>query len=280
MLISLAVAAVAGPVVGFAQTTMSAPAQFETASIRVNRSGMNGGGIGNTPGGRLVARNQSVEDLVRFAYGLEFTIEGLVLGVPDSVRSERYDIEAKAGGNPNHEELQSMMRTLLADRFKLKAHPEAKQFSVYALVIANRDGKLGPKIRPASAVESKFCDSLDAATEPQNPGYNPDGTRRCAASGRGGMTFRARPISDLAGMLGELVGRPVIDRTGLKGRYDIDLDASLDWDHLVTAGPSDTIGVNSVIFVALQEQLGFKLESARAAVETIVIDSVQRASEN
>jgi uncharacterized protein (TIGR03435 family) len=254
--------------------------QFEVASIRVNRSGMNGGGIGNTAGGRLVARNQSVEDLVRFAYGLEFTIEGLVSGVPDSVRSERYDIEAKAGGNPNQKQMQSMMRALLEDRFKLKAHPQSKQLSVYALVVANRNGKLGPKVRPASTDESRFCDSFDAATEPAHPDYDAEGNRRCSASGRGGMTFRARPLSDVAGMLAELVGRPVIDRTGLKGRYDIDLKATLDWDHVVTAGPSDTVGVNSVIFVELQEQLGFKLESTRASVETIVIDSVQPASEN
>jgi len=274
MLVSLAVAAAA-----LAQTATSLPEQFEVASIRVNRSGMNGGGIGN-PAGRLVARNQSLEDLVRFAYGLEFTIEGLVSGVPDSLRSERYDIEAKTAGNANQKQLQSMMRALLADRFKLKAHPESKQLPVYALVIANRDGKLGPKMRPASTDESKYCDSFDAATEPAHPGYNSDGTRRCIASGRGGMTFRARPISDLVGMLAELVGRPVIDRTGLKGRYDVDLNATLNWDHLITAGPPDTVGVNSAIFTVLQEQLGFKLESTRAAVETIVIDSVQRATEN
>jgi uncharacterized protein (TIGR03435 family) len=254
--------------------------QFEVVSIRVNRSGMNGGGIGTTAGGRLVARNQSVEGLVQYAYGLQFAIEGLVSGIPNSVKSERYDIEAKAGGNPNRKELQSMMRALLADRFKLKAHTASKQLPVYALVLANRNGKLGPKIQPASAAESKFCDSFDAAAEPEHPGYDAGGNRRCGASGRGGMTFRARPLADVAGMLGELVGRPVIDRTGLKGRYDIDLKATLDWEHMVTSGPSDTLGVNSGIFVELQEQLGLKLEATRAAVETIVIDSVERASEN
>jgi uncharacterized protein (TIGR03435 family) len=87
-------------------------------------------------------------------------------------------------------------------------------------------------------------------------------------------------MSDVAGMLSELVGRPVIDRTGLKGRYDIDLDATLNWDHLVAPGPSDLVGVNSVIFTALQEQLGLKLDSSRAPVEIIVIDSAERPSEN
>lgn len=263
----------AGAVVAFA-------GQFEVVSIRVNKSGMDGGGIGNTAGGRLVAHNQSVEGLVRYAYGMKFAIEGLVSGVPDSLRSVRYDIEAKSGGNPNQQQLQSMMRALLAGRFKLRAHSASKQLPVYALVLANRNGRLGPKIRPASAEESKLCDSFDAAAEPEHPGYDADGNRRCGASGRGGMTFRARPLSDVAGFVAELVGRPVIDRTDLKGRYDIDFKATLDWDHMVTAGPADTVGVNSVIFVELQEQLGIKLESTRAAVETIVIDSVQRASEN
>jgi uncharacterized protein (TIGR03435 family) len=94
------------------------------------------------------------------------------------------------------------------------------------------------------------------------------------------MKVRARPLSEVTGMLSELLDRPVIDRTGLKGRYDIDLDATLDWDHLATGGPTDTIGANSVIFTALQEQLGLRLESTRAPVETIVIDSAERPSEN
>jgi uncharacterized protein (TIGR03435 family) len=254
--------------------------QFEVASIRVNTSPLNGGGIGMTGGGRFVARNQSLEDLVKFAYGLEFGIEGSVSGIPDALRSLRYDIEAKAGGNANQEQLRSMMSALLADRFKLKVHRESKQLSAYALVLASRDGKLGTKVRPVSADESKYCDVFDASTEPAPPGFNADGTRRCSASGRGGMTLRARPISNLAGMLAELVGRPVIDRTGLKGRYDVDLNATLDWDHLISAGPPDTVGVNAAIFVVLQEQLGFKLESTRVPVETIAVDSVQRASEN
>lgn len=81
-------------------------------------------------------------------------------------------------------------------------------------------------------------------------------------------------------MLHELVGRVVIDRTGLSGRFDADLDASLNWDHLVGGAPSDLLGGNAVIFTTLREQLGLKLEPARGAVRTIVIDSVERPTEN
>jgi uncharacterized protein (TIGR03435 family) len=95
-------------------------------------------------------------------------------------------------------------------------------------------------------------------------------------SSRGGIKLRGRPLDDLARLLGELVGRPVIDRTGLGQRFDADLTAALNWDHLVLGGPSDTLGVNAVIFTALQEQLGLKLEATRGPVRTLVIDSVEK----
>ena len=77
-------------------------------------------------------------------------------------------------------------------------------------------------------------------------------------------------------MLGELVGRTVIDRTGLDQRFDADLNAALNWDHLALGGVSDTLGINAMIFTALQEQLGLKLQAARGAVRTIVIDSIEK----
>jgi uncharacterized protein (TIGR03435 family) len=94
------------------------------------------------------------------------------------------------------------------------------------------------------------------------------------------MRLRGRPISDLADALAEVVSRPVIDKTGLKGRFDVDPDVNVNWDHLVTSAPADVSGPNREIFVALQEQLGLKSESTRGPVRTIVIDSAEKLSAN
>jgi uncharacterized protein (TIGR03435 family) len=172
-----------------------------------------------------------------------------------------------------------MLRSLLADRFKLRLHEETKDLPVYALTLAGNDGKTGPNLKPTAADESAHCASLEAGP-PAAPEFRADGAKRCAASFRGGLKLRGRPIGDLTEMLHELVGRTVLDRTGLTGRFDADLDAVLNWDHLVGAVTSDLLGSNAVIFTALREQLGLKLEPSRGAVRTIVIDSVERPTEN
>jgi uncharacterized protein (TIGR03435 family) len=225
--------------------------------------------------GRLLASNTTVEELVRFAYGIEPGDKESVSGGPRWAGSDRFRVEAKAEGKASSTQLRSMLQSLLADRFQLKVHDEMRQRDVYALIVARTDRRFGAGLKPTAAEESAHCASLEAEPLPA-PEWLPDGTRRCSASFRGGMKLRGRPLTDLADMLGELVGRPVTNRTGLTQRFDADLDGAFNWDHLVGGGVSDTLGSNAVIFTALQEQLGLKLEPARGPVRTIVIDSVER----
>ena len=261
------------------QTPAAESARFDAASIKPSTlSAVVGSGFQIT-NGHLLARNTTVEDLVRFAYGLEPGDRESISGGPRWTRSDRFQVEGKAEGRATPDALSAMLRSLLAERFKLRLHEETKELPVYALTLAGNDGKTGPNLKPTAADESAHCASLEADPLAARE-FNPDGTKRCAASFRGGLKLRGRPIGDLAEMLHELVGRAVIDRTGLSGRFDADLAAALNWDHLVGGAPSDLFGSNAVIFTALREQLGLKLEPSRGAVRTIVIDSVERPTEN
>jgi len=256
------------------RSSATTTARFDAASVKPSRlDAVVGGGFRIEPG-HFMANNSTVEGLVRFAYGLELGDKEAVAGGPAWMRSDRFEIDGKGDGT-TLSALQAMVRSLLADRFKLRVHEERREREVYALTLARSDGRFAPGLRPTAPDEAAHCAAResDPAAAPE---FTPDGMKRCAASFRGGMKLRGRPLADLTEMLGELVGRTVIDRTGLDQRFDVDLNATLDWDHLAGGGSSDILGTNAVIFTALREQLGLKLESARGAVRTIVIDSVEK----
>jgi uncharacterized protein (TIGR03435 family) len=252
----------------------TATRRFDAASVKPSRrDALAGGGFRIEPG-HFLADNTTVEALVRFAYGLEFGEKEAVAGGPAWLRSDRFQVEAR-GEATTASALEAMVRSLLADRFKLRLHEEKRDREVYVLTLVRRDGTFGPALRPTSPAEAAHCAAIESHP-PATPEITPDGLKRCAASFRGGMKLRGRPLADLTDMLGELVERTVIDRTGLDQRFDADLDAALNWDHLAGGASSDIAGTNAVIFTALREQLGLKLESGRDAVRTIVIDSVER----
>jgi uncharacterized protein (TIGR03435 family) len=179
--------------------------------------------------------------------------EDEIEGGPAWMDSDRWDIAAKAG-SPTAAML-PMIRTLLADRFKLVTHHETRELPVYELVLARRDGRLGPSMRPSTG-QSRFQQRI------------------------GVLTGSAVPINILVTTLANagLVRRAVIDRTGLSGTYDIELHWGVD----IPAGrgidvpPSDAPS----IFTAVQEQLGLKLESTKGSVDVLVIDHVERPAED
>jgi uncharacterized protein (TIGR03435 family) len=264
----------AGSAVPQVKSPATVTARFDAASVKPSRlDAVVGGGFRIEPG-HFMANNTTVEGLVRFAYGLELGDKEAVAGGPPWMRSDRFEIDGK-GDATTVSALEAMVRSLLADRFKLRLHEEKRERDAYALTLARSDGKLAPGLRPTAPDEAEHCAAREADPAAA-PEFTPDGMRRCAASFRGGMKLRGRPLSDLTEMLGELVGRTVIDRTGLDQRFDANLDATLDWDHLAGGGSSDILGANAVIFTALRDQLGLKLESARAPVRTIVIDAVEK----
>ena len=159
-----------------------------------------------------------------------------------------------------------MLRTLLKDRFTLVTHTETRELPIYALVLARPDRRFGEQLR----VSSVDCVALEAeshkagGTPPPAPGAGP----RCGiSSGTGRIQASARLMTDVARALSNTTGRAVVDKTGLDGRYDLELR----WNE-TEEGPS--------LFTAVQEQLGLKLEPQRGPVDVLVIDSAERPTED
>lgn len=262
-----------------ARAQVASKRTFAVATIKPSRPDENGVAMGRSPSGDFKAINQTLQNLVSFAYTGDMVDLGLVSGGPAWVKSARFDIHAKADGAVPASALSAMLQDLLSERFKLKVHVETKQLPVYALVLADRSGKLGPNIYPVSPEEGAYCDSWQITLPDKEPERGKDGFSRCSGSARGGVRLRGSRVSALDEFLGELLGRRVIDRTGLQGRYDIDLFVELNWDHIVEGGPADDIN-NGAVFAALKDQIGLKVESTRGPVRTIIIDSAERPSEN
>ena len=190
--------------------------------------------------------------VIRLAYA---PIQEFV-GGPGWIESDRYDIVAKAEGTPTRPQLQLMLRSLLADRFKLVVHKETREKPAYALVLARPDGKLGPALRKS-----------EVDCSPANRDKAPKGACGFRA-GQGLITSRSATMEMLASEL-IMTGRLVLDRTGLTGAYELDLR----WT-------PDEFETGAALVTALREQLGLKLEAIRAPVEVIVVDKAERPSEN
>ncbi len=219
---------------------------FEAASIKPNHSGSGSSGD-NTQGGRVTITNESLKELIQTAFDVkDFQIEG----APGWVGTERYDIVATTGkpGGITDGDFRLLMQSLLANRFAFRFHRETKQLTVYSLALA----KGGPKMTEHTGAAGSSSNTSGGAA-----------TRTMKVTG---MTM---PM--LAKRLERQVGRTVNDMTGLAGAYDF----TLEWSPEQT---SDSTLPS--IFTALQEQVGLKLDSAKGPVEIIVIDSVERASEN
>jgi uncharacterized protein (TIGR03435 family) len=309
VLVAIGVAAVAGPVVygllniprvrAQSTQTSAAPsaASFEVAAIKPNRSGdwrvMMRSGAGG-----FRATGMWVRHLIAIAYDVR---DFQVTGGPSWINSERYDIQAKEPDSvvakmqklsqDQREELfRSMVQSLLADRFKLKVGTQTKELPAYALVVA----KGGPKLQAAKS-DADF------------KGPEGQGQRGKMSFGMGDLTIPDAPLSMFARMLSLQLGRAVLDQTGLEGNYDF----TLKWtpgqgEEMIGMGPggggpgpgrgmvgtgvgdggpqlgspppSDMSGPS--IFTAIQEQLGLKLKPSKAPAEVLVVEHVERPTEN
>jgi uncharacterized protein (TIGR03435 family) len=267
----------------------------EVASVRPNKS-TETRGVRLQPGGRFTAVGIPLRDLIRIAYGLQtLLLPGQIVGGPDWLGSDRFDIVAKAeqdfgpppseGGPPK--ELLAMLRTLLEDRFKVKVHIETRELPIYALVMARSDRRLGPQLRSSAGdcVRPGSVPARDNAAPPRAP----DATRFCGnirnnltgvVSGTGvtmeqwATTLATFPI----------VSRVVRDRTGLSGEFDLHLEfvpvflQNPNPDGAPVPNPQANSGAN--LFTALQEQLGLKLDSQKGPVDVLVIDRAEKPSED
>jgi uncharacterized protein (TIGR03435 family) len=254
------------------QTVAPLP-EFEAVSIKPNKSGDVRAAFHPSPGGRLSATNVTAKALIEWAFGVrDFQLSG----EPGWADSERFDVVAKSDGNPRYDfikpELETMFRGVLAERFKLTVHRETKELPVYSLVVA----KNGPKIH---AVDEGDCPEVPT---PQNP------CRSLRSNQFGQLTAIKAPMPALALVLVGFARRVVVDKTGLQGSYSY----TLDWKKYLQppqlppgADPAvpiamDPASLEAAIATALEEQLGLKLESGKGPVEMIVVDHLERPSEN
>jgi bla regulator protein blaR1 len=248
----------------------TARSTFEVATVKPNRSGLPNTNFGLQPGGRFSATNAPLREIIRMAYGVP---DLQIVGAPDWIRAERFDIVAKANGNPPVQEVLLMLRTLLADRFRLAVHNEKREVPIYALVLARPDRGLGPRLRPAATDCAAIMAAARNGVPPPSSNRILCGTRvRPGVLAVGGLT-----MSGIASAFWPLVSRIVVDRTELQGNFDLDLDFAPDsaagGQGVSNEPPS--VSQAASIFTAVQEQLGLKLESTRGPVEVLVIDRVE-----
>ena len=202
-------------------------------------------------GDRFSLDDQTVSRLIAFAWAIN---QNQIVDAPGWLRDEHYDIDGKtsAEADPTVPEQQQMIRKLLADRFGLSFHREKRELSVYALVVA----KGGPKLAPAA--------HPDAQPGQHNEGHGMQTTR----------SFTSAAISDFVLTMQFFLDRPLVDQTGLTGRYDFELTYTY-----ADASASDP-DAPPPLFTALQEQLGLKFQPTKALTEVLVVDHVERPSPN
>jgi uncharacterized protein (TIGR03435 family) len=233
---------------------------FEVASIHPNDTpGRIGFVLVNIQGDHYYARKVTPLDLIKFAYRLQVR---QVIGLPSWASEKTYDISAvmQPEGHPSGDQLRLMLQKFLADRFKLAAHIDQRIMPVYALTVAKSGSKLKPSDSP-----------------------NVHDLERPAT---GGMEFilYGSPTSGYANYLQQaLVDRPVIDQTGLTGKYDFDVTFMPDetmFGGRFRASPESLATAAPDFFTAIQEQLGLKLTPEKASATALVVDHIGQPSEN
>jgi len=263
-----------GPVA--AQSAAPSAKVFDVASVRANSSGTNQTSMNRTANGVTIG-NLPLRAIIQFAYGI--SQPSRLLGAPGWISTERFDIVAR-GTVDGLDDFRAMMQALLADRFRLSTHTEQRSVPVYTLVLARSDGRLGPSLKPSS----RECTPAGSGGRGGLSSIVPDASAAgCGlrSSGPGELDFVGVPITTLTSLLSLSQGRPVIDRTGLTGNYDIHLlfapDAQTPERAIDATPPLDG---RPSIFTATQEQLGLKLEAGNEPQEVLVIDRVSRPDDN
>jgi uncharacterized protein (TIGR03435 family) len=269
---------------------------FEVASIKpaapqamARLQGSVEGGPGTPAPDRIQFTDMPLKVLIMRAYDVQrFQVSG-----PSWMDSQRFDIIAKVPAGATKEDARIMLQNLLADRFKLKLHKESKEAAIYELVVA----KGGLKLK--EAMQTAAAPAQDAGGPPPAPLRGKDGLMRtphgqlgiqATAKGRMRMQGEAATMARLTEVLGMVVGRPVFDKTGLAGTYDVTLDFSPEGMGPGPKGsapgegggnpaeaPRESNDSGATIFTALQEQLGLKLESRKGPLDLWVVERVEKA---
>lgn len=278
---NLALIAAAVCACGFVYAQAPPQVAFDVASIRPTPPNPPVTTMGERPGGRWSPRNVTVLMILGRAFR-EHALPGLIVGGAGWVAERRFDIDATTDRPVTPAQYPQMIRQLLIDRFKLKTHVETRPVDVYSLVVARSDGRLGPRLRPASAECTK---ELEAARELERawragliaPGPEPKRCNVKVGLSNGLMRITGgRSMSELAAELQQWTELKVVDRTGLRGDYD----AELEFDFRATLSAANADPGKPSVFTAVQEQLGLRLRRSREPVDVLVIDAIEMPSEN
>lgn len=234
---------------------------FEVATIKLSPPDQQGKAFRIMPGGQFQTMNTTLSDLISFAYGMH---PKQVINAPDWFDKDKFDIVGKpdAEGIPDTAQVNTMLQKLLVSRFQLTFHKDTRELSVYEIVPA----KDGPKLA-ATAVQGGNL-----------PGF---GIR-----GLGDIVVRNATMADFAGFMQTTVlDKPVVDHTGLTGKYDFELKWTPDQSQFESFGgvrtpPADTADAPPDLYTAIQQQLGLKINSTKAPTEVMVIGSATKPTAN
>jgi uncharacterized protein (TIGR03435 family) len=256
-----------------ASITLVAQPKFDVASVKP-AAPTAPGFVRPQPGGRFTA-SSTLRNLIATVYGI-FPFQ--IVGGPEWLATERYEIEAKADGSPTNQEQFQMVRSLLEERFQLKLRHETREAAIYALVTA----KNGPKLDAPK--EGNCTADTSTASAARTIMKFPCGRLLMGIGEKDGILKGGNVImSELTRVLSTMMGRPVVDKTGFASAFDVDLHFIPDTG---TAGlpnaavPDAPDPAQATIFTALQEKLGLKLESTKGPVEHLIIDHVEKPSAN
>ena len=244
-----------GALWGWGQGSSLMPANthpsFEVATIKLSDPGSGRQGI-DSKGHRVLLLGQTLSDMIAFAYQIH---RNQIVSGPGWLSTDKYDIEGvpDAEGDPDVDQIQEMVRKLLAERFGLAFHHEQRETAYYAIVIT----KGGSKVATSAAVDDRM----------PHVSVSGNGKQREAK-------FKNSQMSDFALNMQRIADRPVVDETGLQGRFDF----MLRWQPEDTS--SDSADAPPMLFTAMEEQLGLKLQPKKGPVEATVIDKVARPSAN
>lgn len=287
LLVVLSIRVVAATVVGASAEPVGAQAShsteriaFDVASVKENRSSdYRNAEIQFRPGGRLVVRGIPLMLIITVAYGLPLQSDRLT-GGPEWIRTAKYDIDAAADKEAiptgaslkvRNENIRLMLQTLLTDRFGLRLRGETKDMPVYAIIVKQS----GPKLAKSS-IEERDC--TNSATSPA-PG-DPEVCHSFAGGAFQGLHANAASMSDLVSWMSNWLDRPVVDKTGLDGLFNIQTEAWSPMRQKALPTQEEAAGDASPTVFQIFDRLGLKLDLQRGPVEFYVIENVQRPQEN
>ncbi|HSY36611.1 MAG TPA: TIGR03435 family protein [Acidobacteriaceae bacterium] len=236
---------------------------FEVSTIKPNDSGLRSMQVLTFRGRTFLTENSSLADLIMFAYRVQ---RQQILGAPDWIEKDRYDISATPDqeGTPNADQVRLMIRKFLADRFQMKFHHETRELSAFVLTV----GKDGPKLKPSQ------------------PNGNLHGIGIQPAKSGAMLFANNSPIPAFTSFLQSMMlDRPVVDQTGLTGRYDLTItftpdDSLFNGQPLGFPKPADGAEAAPSFFEAIQQQLGLKLTAEKTQVDVLSIDHIEKPSAN